>query len=126
MYVTPVDHGYRRELQQQRVAARAPLPASLRVQDANKYVQRAARRWVRRVPTDKRIMRLSVCAAKDHMILKQFRFRPQLHGGGITVSGAVQAVTKAVADHPVAAIVGAAAAAEDRATDALPLSDDDE
>ena len=112
MYVTPVDPRYRQELQQQRVSARVALPASVRVQDASKHVQRAARRWVRQVSTEKQVMRLSVCAAKDHMILKQFRFRPQLHGGGITdvVSGAVQAATKAVAAHPVAAVAAVAAA----------------
>lgn len=113
MYVTPVDAGYRKQLQSHNVPVRVHLPPATRVRDAHKYVQKTARRWVQRVPTEKSAMRLSVCAARDHMILKQFRFHPQLRGGGVVdaVGAAAKAVTRVAADHPVAAAAGAAVAA---------------
>jgi hypothetical protein len=75
MYVTPTNRQYRSSLMRQGVAPRALLATR------NKGdIQRAAREWTKSVPPKRTSLRLNLCDANSHIVLKQYRFR--LAGGG--------------------------------------------
>lgn len=77
MYVTPTNRAYRAKLAQSGIAPRTILAAPTKAQ-----IQRAARAWTAAVHPDRSSMRLNVCHASTHTVLKQYRFRPTLLQGG--------------------------------------------
>lgn len=78
MYVTPTNRQYRDKLAQNGIVPRTILSAPTKTQ-----IQRAARSWTTAVPPERTSMRLNLCHANTHTVVKQYRFRPTaLQGGG--------------------------------------------
>lgn len=91
MYVTPTNRAYRSELAQQGIAARTILTAPTKAR-----IQQAARAWTTQLNPNRTSIRLNICDASSHTVLKQYRFRP-LSGGAAAVDDH-RAVFQGVAD----------------------------
>lgn len=76
MYITPTNRAYRSALTRHGIAPRTILPAPTKA-----HIQNAARAWTRQLDPQRTSMRLSLCDAASHVVLKQYRFRPMLTGG---------------------------------------------
>lgn len=91
MYVTPTNRSYRSELARHGIAARTILTAPTKA-----HIQQAARAWTTQLDPQRTSMRLNICDASSHTVLKQYRFRPLK--GGATALGNHRAVFQGVAE----------------------------